>query len=161
MRGLSVHLTKFDIVLHRHAHTVLVLDIPADTDSNAKRSRRASRPPGPSRRSADREVVEPKCRPSKDEAHQRAEKNVEAVVSEVRVARRRYVDGDTEGDYRQHEKIERGRGGLVAESGLGVAAFGLDAGEGGGHGGAGGVRVGEEVGDIDCEFGAEEEGEEG
>lgn len=48
---------------------------------------------------------------------------------------------------------------MVAESDLGGAAFGF-TGEGGGHGATAGVGVGEEVGDVNGEFGAKEEGEE-
>ncbi len=49
---------------------------------------------------------------------------------------------------------------MVAEGGVRASAFGFSAREGGCHGGAASVRVGEEVGNVDGEFGAEKKGEE-
>ena len=79
------------------------------------------------------------------------------MVSEVRIARRGDVDCDAEGKQRKSEEVERWRSGLVAEGGLGVTAFSFDTRESGRHRRAGGVGVWEEIGNVNCEFGTEEE----
>ena len=82
------------------------------------------------------------------------------MVAEIGVTGRGDVNGGAEGDERESEEVEWWRGGLITESKASGLGGGVE-GEGGGHGVAVCVGVWKEVGDVDSEFGTEEEGEEG
>lgn len=56
-------------------------------------------------------MVEPKAGPGGDEAHERADDDVEAVVAEVGISRGGYVDGGGDGGECGDEEVERGCGG--------------------------------------------------
>lgn len=59
-------------------------------------------------------MVHPEAEPAQDDAHKRAEEDVEAVVAEIGVPGAGDVDGQAEGDERQEEEVDGRSGGLRA-----------------------------------------------
>ncbi len=99
-----------------------ITHVAVHADGHSKRPVSAPSAPRPSGTLSDRQVIPSEAEPPEREAHQGAEDDVPAVMSEIGIAGRGNVNGGADRNERNHQEVGRRRSGLVTQLNRGRCA---------------------------------------